>query len=249
METKNYVLNAGPNLNYNITLSDTELFIEVGLLRKKIQVPIGQVTKLHLTSQLGKVKFTVHYREGEKDKKWPFTVEAYDSDAADFIKSVKSLATSAQWHNEFEVPANEVGVKRTYPIATRLFGKYMQRWGILLMWGLLSLMILPLPIFLYILFAGGYTATTNDAGITAKKFVPKNIAWADMKSLNFSLLDITFKSYGASVGRDRWCRFQAESHSGTKMDFYVPGIKGAQLLKELVARGKLDAGYLKEVVI
>lgn len=249
MEKQMYQFRGGPGLDFDVTVSDQGLSVTNTLLRRTTEILAANIQKIRIAKTFAKAKLFVHYTEAGKEKKAFVVMEAYDRHSAFFVKHLKALVPDAsKWQNEFDIQTG-VGQTRTYPLSSRMFGKYANRTGILFFWGLMSLTLILFPVFLYLLITKAYQVVVDDNGLAVKKLSGKKFSWTDIGVISLSLIDVTFKSYGASVAKSRFCQFQVQTHDGKTETFMTDAISGAQLVKEFSLRKKLDKDYSEEVAI
>ena len=244
MTQSTFEFSSGPYLVYKINMQPQEFQITLGLIKQLTVIPFAAVRYFQIAKQLSKVKFVIHYHVGGKDKKLAISFDAYDEQSAAFVTQLKTLFPNAsQWQNAFE-NSNPTTQTLSLPMTSKFLGKHMPRWGILVLW-----LVLSFPVFFYLLFTGGYLVVLSPVGFSMRKFAKKTAAWSEISKASFSLLDITQRVYGVNAGTERWMIFTIEKFDGKVVKFSMGVVEGAQFLKALIRYGKISADYARYISI
>ncbi|MBI4411937.1 MAG: hypothetical protein HY541_05585 [Deltaproteobacteria bacterium] len=241
--------------SYKISFSENgELCIQFGPLKRKIVIPLGSIRRLTLKPSQGLVRLNIRYSPtGTGERNIPITLQPIDKMAADFIRDLKNRTTGIPWEIKYPRQDPSRPMEKVYPLTAvinaLLRKSYARRWLFLFFWGLMSLMIVPFPFFLYLVLGGRYRLITSAEGVTVKKVRTWQRGWNDISRIEWQRLNIHNRMYGFTMTVSRWFIFTLHPSTGRPVKFSLDALEAGEFFKELVARGKCSDEILHDVVL
>lgn len=252
MTPTDFQIIATKNVKYKVTVSDVSIAIaNVSFMALKPKtIPWTAITQVELKKALASTHVNVvfHYSENGKQKKVTVMMQPFDKLGAALFKELHNKIDNKLWQNNL-VKKTDPTVPLTLPLTKRFYGQYMARASILWVWGILSIGILPLPYFLYLILTKGLTATVSLEGITVKKCLSRSATWSEIQKVDFSFLQISHRSYGVEAAQSQWGVFTITKNSGKKIKFSLKTIDAAILIQKLISNNFLPKSLLDDCVV
>lgn len=247
MNSQHFLIDSGPQLTYDIIIANGELILKFGLIKRTTTIPLSSIEKVEISKQFGgKVKVIItHSKDGNIKKCLPIIMDAINQNAKDFLVHLKKTGSHIQFENHFSKNTNNT--KTTFKLSSKFFGKYFSRFALFLFWGFLSLTLFGLPIFLYLILTNAYTLRIDETGITIKKVMKKIISWNELANVEFSLLNVTQKAYGASIGKFQWGTFKFTDQNKKTYRCSMQIFEAIELAQILANKNLIPKSHLQDI--
>lgn len=229
---------------------DRQLYTKVMFAKKT--VPVEEVTSVVIKKAFASTKLQCTIRASQKGKDRLFQqvqFDVSDTQGKQFLEELKSkVSVGCKWEDrmeDFGEDVKDTSATRTYPVQfwfffSKTLAGMSRGVQIGVNYGTLCLLILPIPVFIYVLAAGCYRVTTDANGIKIKKFFGSYFSWDDVDHFEITKYHITVTNYGAKVDDAFLLIFNLVSKSGKTKKFMIRTFEGKQFVNEMIERGKVD---------
>ncbi|HEX3775215.1 MAG TPA: hypothetical protein VHV51_12170 [Polyangiaceae bacterium] len=215
-----------------VELSDTGVLSWRQLL--KFEAPLAAVRSCTLRARTFTGLYELEFVADESGRSRLRRLTALPGDPA-FDRLVamlrQRLAPGVPFVDEIFVPLTDPQRLRSYDLGARVMGRTLPRWGFLLLLYLLSFMIVPLLLAIWIQASGRYRLKTDGAGLTVVRLLTRRIAWPDLRHVESQRI----MQYQNGVRTGMKLRLRLH-HARGDLTVYMNPVLGEALLRELAAR-------------
>ncbi|HSY76586.1 MAG TPA: hypothetical protein VK890_07005 [Bacteroidia bacterium] len=230
---------------------DKQLYTKVLFVKKT--VPLNDVSSIILKEAALSDKLQLNIKINKNGKESLFQVVQFDrtdDNGKKFLEELKlKVPSPLVWTNkteDAEVATQGIGGKRTYPIQfwmfiTKTMAGMSRGMQITMNYGLFCLLIIPIPLFIYVIAAGCYRITTTDDGITIKKLFGSFFSWNDVDRIEVVRYNIVITSYGVKSNEAFLLACTLYSSGGKTKKFIIRTKEGKAFVHDMVERKKMSA--------
>lgn len=241
MENKTFKLESG-TVSYDLIFADGK--VAVSLFRKLKECRFDQVIKVvqkHTSMGGGdEMSFRIYFMENGKEQSFPwvqaFVNKSSTKECLEYMKS--AFPATVLWTDKREEKSTDTSGRKIYDLQILPFGyagaglpRGLQLWLYLIF---LSVLIIPLFYYVYVLVTGGFRVYTNDTGVEVKKAGSKKFTWSEIEKVDLTNVNVIDSN---NYSKSQVMKMTVLAKSGMKSKFVMRYDHAVPLLKEMAEIG------------
>jgi hypothetical protein len=255
MTETSFIVPLNTAMETTIYLSGSEIHYKYGF--KKMTTSLQSLKEVILkSSKLNGTRIVkINYDNGKKVKQF-LRLEGDPSNQGitALLEMLKTEVPHLKWTDEGTAKAvTKEGGKSIYDLQVYLVGyagaglpRMLQIW---IIWGIFSLLIIPLPFFIYILMKKGYRIETDNDFITVRNIREKQYRWSEVHQVNMVNVSVKMYNEGIYTQTVQVIRFEMKLSTGKTVKFRMRTLEAQPFIKELVTRKKLAEEYVQTAAV
>lgn len=245
--TREYQLPVGKTMRFKFTITNGEtLSQKIG--RKVTTCNLSDIQSIMLkdSKTMGTQVVKIKYFDPNKGKVRKFMrLEGTpdDGDLNRFIADLKELIPSPDVWDQSKKKSFKKGDKNVYDMQVTMGGyagvglpRKVQIW---IIYGIFSLLILPIPLLIYVLTNNCFQVETDDKSITVRKYKNHFFYWTDIEKVNITRVKVRMRNEGIA-SEELILLFIIYPKNSRRKKFKMRLLEGRPLMKDMLAHNVLN---------